>query len=417
MTRKKLPARPWQATAALALLLGATACGKKDDQAGGAPKGGGATPVLVAEVVRKDMPVNLRAIGRVTPMQTVALRALVTGQIEKVHFKDGQDVKAGDVLFSIDRRPFEVALNEAKSTLGQATAQAGNAMDQERRYQNLAKDGAVPQKELETATTAVKSATSQTSGAQATVQKAELNLSYCDVKAPISGRAGRILADVGNVASAYVTDLVVINQMAPIEVTFAVPEQQLPALQRGMSAGVLKVNAHTSLPERLDVEGHLEFLDNTVKPNTGTIDVRATFKNEPQVLWPGQYANLSVEVSVDKNAVVAPVRAVQPGQESTFVFVVQPDMTVKATNVVVARTVENEAVITEGLKGGEKVVIDGQDRLKEGGKVSIKENLEPPVRKGKEGDAKPPAPAADAPKSQPEPAAAAKDTPAPAAKP
>lgn len=377
MTRQILPACLWALT-----LLGLTACGKKDDQAagGGPPKGGGPTPVLVAEVVRKDMPANLRAIGRVTPTQTVTLRPQVTGQIEKVHFKDGQDVKVGDVLFSIDRRPFEVALNEAKAGLAAATAQAGNAMDQERRYQTLAKDGAVPQKELETAMTNVKAAAGQTSGADAAVQKAELNLSYCEVRSPIAGRTGRVLADVGNMASAYQTDLVVINQIEPIEVTFAVPEQQLPALQRGMGSGTLKVKAHTSLPERLDVEGRLEFLDNTVKPNTGTIDVRATFKNEPQVLWPGQYANLSVEVSVDKNAVVAPARAVQPGQESTFVFVVQDDMTVKATNVVVARTVENEAVITEGLQGGEKVVIDGQDRLKEGGKVSIKEGLEPAAK-------------------------------------
>lgn len=371
MTRTFLLAGPWAAA-----LLGLAACGKTDDQAAGPPRQG-ATPVLVAEVVRKDMPVNLRAIGRVTPTQTVTLRPQVTGQIEKVHFKDGQEVKAGDVLFSIDRRPFEVALNQAKAGLAQATAQAGNAQDQERRYQTLAKDGAVPQKELETAMANVKAAAGQTSGADAMVQKAELDLSYCDVRAPISGRAGRVLADVGNVASAYQTDLVVINQIEPIEVTFAVPEQQLPALQRGMASGTLKVKAHTSLPERLDVEGHLEFLDNTVKANTGTIDVRATFKNDPQVLWPGQYANLSVEVSVDKNAVVAPVRAVQPGQESAFVFVVQPDMTARVVKVVVARTVESEAVITEGLQGSEKVVVDGQDRLKDGGKVSIKEGLDP----------------------------------------
>lgn len=412
MTQKISPACLW-----IFALLGLAACGKKEVSGGGPPKGGGPTPVLVGEVVRKDMPVNLRAIGRVTPTQTVTLRPQVTGQIEKVHFKDGQDVKAGDVLFSIDRRPFEVALNEAKAGLTQATAQAGNAVEQERRYQTLAKDGAVPQKELETATANAKAAAGQTSGADATVQKAELNLSYCDVKAPISGRAGRVLADVGNVASAYQTDLVVINQIEPIEVTFAVPEQQLPALQRGMSSGTLKVNARTSLPERLDVAGEVEFMDNTVKPNTGTIDMRATFKNEPQVLWPGQYANLTVEVSMDKDAVVAPARAVQPGQESTFVFVVQPDMTVKATNVVVARTMENEAVISEGLKGGEKVVIDGQDRLKDGGKVSIKESLEPPAAKG--GDAKPPGPAAPAPPpaAAAAPAEPAKAEPAPAAKP
>ena len=302
------------------------ACSKQQESTtgGGNAKGGGGgpAPVLVAKVVRKDMPVNLRAIGRVTPTQMVTLRPLVTGQIAEVHIKDGQDVKAGDILFTIDRRPFEVALAEAKAGLNQATAQAGNAMDQERRYQTLAKDGAVPQKELEQAQATAKAANSQTSGAEATVQKAQLNLDFCDVRAPISGRAGRILADVGNVASAYQTDLVVINQIEPIEVTFSMPEQQLPAIQRGLANGALKVAAHTSLPERLDIEGRLEFLDNTVRPDTGTIDVRASFKNDPQVLWPGQYANLSVEVSVDKNAVVAPARAILPGQDSSFVFVV-----------------------------------------------------------------------------------------------
>lgn len=358
------------------ILAGLAACSKEEEKAGGAPKGGGATPVLVEQAVRKDMPVNLRAIGRVTPTQTVTLRPQVTGQIAKVHFKDGQDVKTGDILFTIDRRPFEVALAEAKAGLGQASAQEGNAVDQERRYQNLAKDGAVPQKELEQAATTAKAAASQTSGAEATVQKAQLNLDFCDVRAPISGRAGRILADVGNVASAYQTDLVVINQITPIEVTFSMPEQQLPSLQRGLATGSLKVAAHTSLPERLDTEGRLEFLDNTVRPNTGTIDVRATFQNDPQVLWPGQYANLSVEVSVDKNVVVVPARAVQPGQDSAFVFVVHPDNTAHVAPVVVARTVENEAVISEGLKGDEKVVVDGQDRLRDGGKVSIKESLE-----------------------------------------
>ncbi|MDZ4405636.1 efflux RND transporter periplasmic adaptor subunit [Prosthecobacter sp.] len=368
------PGRSWRRVACAALLLaGVAGCSK--ETATGPPKQS-VTPVLVAEVVRKDMPVTLRAIGRVSPIQTVTLKPQVTGRIAEVHFKDGQDVKKGDVLFTIERKPFEVALGEAKALLAQATAQAGNAKDQERRYQTLSKDGAVPQKELELATVNVKSASSQTAVAEATVQKAEMNLAYCDVRAPIPGRAGRVLADVGNVASAYQTDLVVINQIEPIEVTFAVPEQQLPALQRGMNAGALKVTANTSLPERLTVEGQLEFLDNTVKPNTGTIDVRATFKNTPQILWPGQYANLGVEVKVDKNAVVAPARAVQPGQNGTFVFMVLPDMTVRAMNVVVARMVENEAVISSGLEGGEKVVIDGHDRLRDGGKVSIKPGLE-----------------------------------------
>lgn len=377
-----------------AVLLGLLVCAScsKEEKPAATPRQGPA-PVLVAEVARRDMPVTLRAIGRVNPTQTVTLRPLVTGQIAEVHIKDGQEVKTGDLLFTIDRKPFEVALSEARGTLAQATAQADNAVEQEKRYLALAKDGAVPQKELEQATATAKAAVSQTSVARAAVQKAELNLSYCDVRAPISGRAGRVLADVGNVASAYQTDLVVINEMDPIEVTFSVPEQQLPALHRGLAegGGSLKVIAHTGLPEKRDIEGRLEFVDNAVKINTGTIDVRAAFANKPQVLWPGQYASLSVEMGVDKAAVIAPARAVQPGQEGTFVFVVNADMTVKAVPVVVARTVEDECVISSGLTGGEKVVIDGQDRLREGAKVSIKPSLDMPAA----------APAAKAPETKP----------------
>lgn len=359
----------------LALLLpGLTFCSKEEETAG--PRKASATPVLVAEAVRKDMPVILRAIGRVSPIQTVTLRPQVTGQIAQVHIRDGQEVTKGEVLFSIERKPFEVALREARAVLAQANAQAGNAKDQERRYLALSKDGAVPQKELEQATMTVKSMTSQIAVAEANVEKAQMDLDYCEVRAPISGRAGRILADVGNVASAYQTELVVINQIEPIEVTFSVPEQQLPALQRGMGLGVLKVSAATSQPERLSAEGKLEFLDNTVKATTGTIDVKATFPNRPQTLWPGQYASLGVEVSVDKNAVVVPARAVQPGQNGPFVFVVLPDLTARATTVTVARTAENEEVIAHGLEGGEKVVIDGQDRLRDGSKVSIKPSLD-----------------------------------------
>lgn len=357
------------------LAIAAGSC-SKEDKATASSQRTGPTPVQVAEVMRKDMPFLLRAIGRVTPTQTVVIKPLVTGQIGTVHLQDGRDVKTGDLLFSIDRRPFEVALGESQAALAQATTQAANAKTQERRYLSLAKRGAVPQKEQEQATATAQTATDQVLIASAAVQKAELNLSYCEIRAPISGRAGRVLADVGNVVSAYQTEMVVINQIDPIEVTFAIPEQQLPALQRGMATGSLHVAATSGQSERMTVEGQVTFVDNTVKPNTGTIDVSATFKNNPPVLWPGQYANLSIEVSVDRDAVVAPARAVQPGQNGPFVFVVEPDMTVRATQVVVARTVEDHAIISNGLRGGEKVVIDGHDRLRDGAKVHIKPSLD-----------------------------------------
>jgi multidrug efflux system membrane fusion protein len=350
---------------ALAMLPG---CNRTRAPAGGKKP---TVPVVDAEVVRKDMPVMVRAIGRVTSPATVAVKSQVTGTISEVHFTDGQAVKKDEPLFTIDRRPFDVALEQSKASLAEAQTKAENARDQAQRYATLGKTGTVSKEQASDFDMAAKAALSAVQVAAAAVKRAELQLEYCSIRAPIDGRAGKALVTAGNVVTANQTDLVIVNQIAPVEVTFSVAEQHLTAVQRGMAAGKPKVTARTSGLERQTAEGELIFIDNNVKAATGTIELKAAFHNDPQVLWPGQFVGLRLEVGIDRNAVVAPAAAVQNGQDHAFVFVIKPDRTVELRTVVVDRTVNEEAVIESGLEGGEQVVIDGQSRLTAGSSVEI----------------------------------------------
>ena len=357
-----------------------------------APPGGGkkpVVPVVVAEVTRKDMPIMVRAIGRVTSPATVAVKPQVTGTISEVHFTDGQAVKKGDPLFTIDKRPFEVALEQARATQAESQTKAENAREQSERYAMLGKAGSVSKEQAADFEVTAKAAISAVQVSAAAAKGAELQLEYCSIRAPIAGRVGKALITAGNVVTANQTDLVVVNQLAPVEVTFSVAEQQLTAVQRGMSAGKPKVTARTSGLDRQTAEGELVFVDNNVKASTGTIELKAAFRNDPQVLWPGQFVGLRVEVGIDQNAVVASAAAVQDGQDSAFVFVIKPDKTAELRKVVVDRTANEESVIRSGLEGGEQVVIDGQSRLTIGSPVEIVPHDAAP--------AKPAAPATPAP--------------------
>jgi multidrug efflux system membrane fusion protein len=339
-----------------------------------APAGGGkkpTVPVVIGEVVRKDMPIIVRAIGRVTSPATVAVKPQVTGTISEVHFTDGQAVKKGEPLFTIDKRPFEVALEQAKASQTEAQTKADNARDQAERYTTLGKTGTVSREQAADFEVTAKAALSTVQVAAAAVKAAQLQLDYCSISAPIDGRAGKALVTAGNVVTANQTDLVVLNQIAPVEVTFSVAEQQLTAVQRGMAAGKPKVTARTSGLDRQTAEGELIFVDNSIKAASGTIELKAAFHNDPQVLWPGQFVGLRVEVGVDQNAVVAPAAAVQNGQDSSYVFVIKPDKTAEIRKVVVERTASEESVILSGLEGGEQIVIDGQSRLTGGSPVEI----------------------------------------------
>jgi multidrug efflux system membrane fusion protein len=353
------------------------ACDRKTSPAGGGKRP--VVPVVVADAVRKDMPVIVRAIGRVTSPAMVAVKPQVTGTISEAHFTDGQEVEKDDPLFTIDKRPFQVALDQAKASLAEAQTKADNAHEQAERYEALGKTGTVSKEQAADFRVAAKAALSTVQVAAAAVKAAELQLDYCSIRAPIAGRTGKALVTPGNVVTANSTNLVVLNQIAPVEVTFSVAEQQLTAVQRGMAAGKPKVSARTSGLDRQTAEGELVFIDNNVKAATGTIELKAAFRNDPRVLWPGQFVGLRVEVGVDRNALVVPAAAVQNGQDSAYVFVIKPDKTAEIRNVVVDRTAGEETVILSGLDGGETIVIDGQSRLTAGSHVEIVPHDRAPV--------------------------------------
>jgi multidrug efflux system membrane fusion protein len=355
------------------------ACKRQDRNQSGVPRKKPVVPVVVAEVIRKDMPITVRAIGRVTSPATVSVKPQVTGTISEVHFTDGQAVKTGDPLFTIDKRPFEVALEQARASLAEAQTKADNAREQAQRYATLGKAGTVSKEQAADFDVAARAALSAVQVATAAVKGAALQLEYCSIRTPIDGRAGKALVTAGNVVTANQTDLAIVNQLAPVEVTFSVAEQQLTQVQRGMAEGKPKVTARTSGIDRQTAEGELVFVDNNVKAATGTIELKAAFKNEPQVLWPGQFVGLRVEVGIDKNAVVAPAAAVQDGQDSAFVFVITSNKTAEMRKVVLERTANDESVIRSGLEGGENVVIDGQSRLTIGSVVEIVPPHEAPM--------------------------------------
>ena len=363
------------------LLASASVCGCKRNsaEAGGSGSAGGGrggpVPVTAAPVTVREMPVVLRAIGNVRPSATVSVKPRVGGLISAVKFKEGEDVRAGDVLFLIDPKPFEVALAQAKAALAQVREQAANAQQQAQRYSSLGKTGAVAREQLDLVQSTAKASASGSEAAEAAVKEAEIQLSYCTIKSPINGRTGRRMVDAGNVVTANVTELVVVNQIAPVEVIFSVAEQALQEILRNMAERKLKVVAVPSGQQARGAEGELTFVDNTVKQTSGTIDVKATFPNEDLALWPGRFVDVTLELSTEPDAVVVPAPAVQTGQKGQYVFVVQPDKTVELRPVEMARTLGDLAIIRKGLSAGESVVVDGHIRLFPGAKVDLK----PPV--------------------------------------
>ena len=360
----------------LCLLLSLTCCSKSKEQtSSGSNRKAQVVPVVVATAEQREAPVELRAIGNVRAKATVAVKPRVTGQIAKVYFEEGQDVKEGDVLVKIDPAPFEVVLAQAKARLTQATIQAEIAKKQALRYTGLVQSGGVSREEVDNLKSAADAALSNTEAAAAAVREAELELSYCTVLSPITGRAGRRAIDAGNVVKEDETDLVVINQLQPVEVLFSVPEQYFGDIQKYMKQEKLKVSITPSGSASRKITGVLTFLDNAIKAATGTLEMKATMDNQDLALWPGQYGEVSLTLTTQPNAILIPAPAVQTGQEGQYVFVVKEDETVELRSIELDRTVGALAVIRKGLQKGEAVVLDGQLRLTPGVKVETK----PPV--------------------------------------
>jgi multidrug efflux system membrane fusion protein len=332
-------------------------------------------PVLVATVVEKTVPVELKAIGNVEPYSTVSIKSRIAGQLVKVNFKEGQDVKEGDLLFVIDPRPYEAALRQAEANLEKDKALANKAKTDATRYAELIRKQFVSQQDYDQAKATAESLGATVNADQVAVQNAKLNLSYCYIKAPITGRTGSLLAHQGNMIKENAdTAMLVINQIQPIYVSFAVPEQNLAEIRKYMAEKKVPVEALIPGQETPEV-GVLTFVNNTVDTATGTIQCKATFVNPHKRLWPGLFVNVVVKLSTQPNAILVPSQAVQTRQEGPFVFVVQPDLTVEVRPVEEGHTIDSEVIIIKGLKPGERVVTDGQLRLVPGAKVKIKRGL------------------------------------------
>src|SRR5262245_54299920 len=340
---------------------------------GGRGAGGPAVPVAVGTVIRKAMPIEISVIGAAEPFSSVAIRAQTTGQLTGVNFTEGDDVTAGQVLFTLDRRPLEAALQQAQANLERDMAQAANAGQQAKRFDELAQRGIATREQVDTSRTTVTALNATVEADKAAVENAKVQLQYATITAPINGRTGALMVHEGNLVRANdTTPLVVINQVAPISVTFAIPEARLPELKKYMSGGALRVTANPPNDDASPAVGRISFVDNSVGQQTGTIKVKGTFPNIDRRLWPGQYVNVIVTLTMDPGAIVVPSVAVKGGQQGSYVFVVNAEQKVDLRPVTVKRTGATETVIESGLKPGETVVTDGHLRLVPGAHITVK---------------------------------------------
>jgi multidrug efflux system membrane fusion protein len=374
---------------------------------GGSGKGGGRgrggdVPVTVANAKNRDVPLEIQVIGNVEAYSTITVKALVGGQLINVYFKEGDFVKKGEKLFDIDRRPLEAAYNQAVANIARdqaalLQAQANMARDQAnakyqdsqaKRYGELFTAGVISKDQAEQLRAgadasaqavnadqaAIASARAAIGASQATAENAKVQLSYTTIYSPINGRTGNLTVKQGNVVTANNMDMMTINEVEPIYVTFSVPEAQLTAIKKYMALGSLTVRARPQDAETGDEErGALTFVDNTVDVTTGTIKLKGTFPNADHKLWPGQFVRVTLRLTTQQNAVVVPNEAIQTGQTGAFVYVVKQDKTVESRAVVTGTRVEQDMVVSEGLAVGETVVTEGQLRLAPGSKVVVRD--------------------------------------------
>ena len=370
---------------------------------GGRRGGGGPVPVVTAKVQTKSIPVTIPAVGTAEALQTVQIRAQTTGQLSTVHFSEGQEVRKGQPLFTLDPRPFQAALSQAEAVLARDTATANNAERQKAQYEDLNKRGLIPRDQYETQRANTESLQATLAADRASVENAKLNLGYTHIIAPISGRTGATTVHAGDLVRANdATPLVIINQLSPIYVSFAVPGRYLGDIRRYQAQKPLVVTARgqasvapgaqapapppptsqaqqvapgqgatAPAPIGLIETGRVSFIDNTVDATTGTIKLKGTFQNTDQGLWPGLFVTVELNLTTDENALVVPATAVQPSASGQFVYVVGADRTAQVRQVSVSRQAGEEMIIAWGLTPGEEVVIDGQLRLTPGATVSI----------------------------------------------
>lgn len=358
--------------AAIAAAGGWTACSgqKTDAVAASAPR---IVPVTVAKAGQRDVPVTVSAIGTITPLQTVQIKSMVTAQIVKVNFKEGQDVKKGQLLFSLDDRSFRADLLKAQGALAKDIAAAANARAQQKRMQALLREGVIAQQAYDEQESQANQYDAAVEADKAAVESAKVSLQYCNIYAPIDGRTGDLLVREGNLIKANDLAMVVINQIAPIAANFTVPEKFLADIKKYSSSGSLKVI--TTLPESKVqlAEGKVSFIDNSVDRTTGTIAMKAEFSNRERKLWPGQYVSVDLQLTTEPKATVIPTEALQNGQQGVYVFVVKADNTVEQRVLDLGPAVDGFTMVRKGVAPGETVVTDGQVRIVPGSKVEAKE--------------------------------------------
>jgi multidrug efflux system membrane fusion protein len=391
---RRLSVIVWIAAAAMLL----AAC--SDNAAGKARVQQPPVPVTVGEVLEKTIPVQLTAVGNAMAYTTVGIKSQINGQLVEVRFKEGQDVRKGDLLFVIDPRPFEAALRQTEAALNQRqaevrqaqaaverdTAQLENSKVQERRYRELVSKELIAREQYDTLNTnmaamqatveadraAVENAKAALQAAQANVDNARLQLAYTTIYAPIDGRTGNLLVQNGNVLKANDDNpIVVINQVHPIYVSFAVPEQYLADIKKYRALGSLRVVARPPRQQDTLATGELTFVNNTVDQTTGTIQLKATFANETNALWPGQFVDVAMTIT-SRTAIVVPSQSIQPGQQGPYVFIVKPDQTVESRQVTPGVRLGADTIVEQGVKAGERVVIDGQLRLVPGARIEAR---------------------------------------------
>jgi multidrug efflux system membrane fusion protein len=335
-----------------------------------------AVPVTIATAAEKSVPQILKTIGSVEASQTVSIRARIGGALTKVAITEGQDVKQGDLLFMIDSRPYQQVMEAALANLARDQAQLANAEKEVQRYTELMKDEYVTKQQYDQVNTAAEVLRNTVRSDEAAVETARLNLKYCNIVAPVAGRTGVITVHEGDQIKADDVEMVAVNQITPVQVIFSLPEQHLSAIRTYASTGSLPVEARFPDDPGKPSAGKLSFINNAVDPATRTILLKATFPNTDKHLWPGQFVNVILTLMVRPRAVVILSRAIQMGQQGTFVFVVKPDFTVESRLISPGQEIDGATIVEKGLQAGEKVVTDGQLRLIPGSKVLIQNNRE-----------------------------------------
>ncbi len=384
------------------LAVGCTSKNPGNGFPGGKGKGGGGpVPITVATVVQRDVPIEIQVVGNVEAYSTITVKSQVTGQLLSVRFREGDYVKAGELLFTIDRRPLEAQIRQAEATLSRNLAQAKQAeanlaKDQAQqiylraqadRYSKLTQEGIISKDQndliqanysainqaIEADRAAIDSARADAGATRASIENLKVQLSYTAIHSPIGGRTGNLNVKQGNLVTANTTELTTINQVQPIYVTFAVPEARLADIKQHMAGGRIEVfvtgQDGNPAPER----GVVTFVDNSVDTTTGTIKVKATLPNTDRRLWPGQFVRVTVRLATRANAALVPNQAVQTGQEGAYVYVVKQDNTVESRRVVTSVRVDQDLVVDQGLTPGETVVLEGQLRLAPGMKVTVRD--------------------------------------------